>query len=348
LFFTTTQEAPLEPVLPELERLARRTDLVVAALSPEPAQRVGEFVKRRKPPFSIGIGAESRSYQQFRPEHWPSIVMIRPSGRVDQPAVDVFPATRDGLRRLMAMLGRPPADPKGSASTQAGPPDESASDDSLRSILRGDRRILHRRQALRLLRRRMPPAEFLALCDEMQALAGRMEVDTEADRFYFLGEIARQRHLADPAVVQKTPGLSPAERALRERIHSHSGSSPGVVLQPIDAAAIPARDVVEWRKASLALRTGLPEHLLSRLAIAEGLRNHPDLTAARALTLELIADEPDSAIRTELARTLRRICPVGDEEAARLLDEVAAREVDLVQARPAMQYAAYYLRTGVE
>ena len=88
--------------------------------------------------------------------------------------------------------------------------DETTSPDVLRHHVLTDPDTESRLRALKLLRIRMPAPGYLAFCDRV------MEIEVPEGQLHWWGEVAYQRHLADPNAPVKQPLLAESVRLARE------------------------------------------------------------------------------------------------------------------------------------
>jgi len=343
VFFTTVYEGRLEPMLPWLERMSRRKDVVVAALSPEPAERVEDFVKRRRTRFAVGAG--TNAHRRLRIEKWPTLIVIRP-GSESVPRLDGVDLRT--LERLEKQLGSAPAASEHPANVRDLPPDAPL--EQLTQIaVYAEQDDIHRKEALRRLSKRMPPAEFVALCDQLLAsIPDELEFLPRGARYYWEWEIRFLRARSDPNTTAKPEVRSPAEDLHRRLLRNELQMPLGLSLPGKEE--IPSRPVEEWAKDYHAfLGSNLSEHLLARYVLASNLREHPDKPAVRKLILDVLPTEPDFGIRFQLVLALDQVCPLGDEEAIHLLEALAAREAQgLRYTKPSMLSVAHRLRSGEE
>ncbi len=326
-FFSTVQEREAKPWIEKLNKINRREDTVVIGLSAESKERVSKYVEQQKVQFAVG--AKSKAYKKFSIKQFPQVLVLSPKRR----SGDIAPETID-LERLDRRFA-PPAEV---GPLTSGAFDEDSPLDLLRRHAREDSE--DKLRALGLLRKRIPPEEFMEFCDQLLE---------EEENFFRRGDVLFQRQLADPSIPEseKEPLLPPSSEARRLSREN-----------PDDAQWVPVRDYVEGadeRTAEQLFQDYLdhpgdnPADVMIRRNIPDYLARTPDKQRARELLMQMLPMEPDAATRMGIAFSFaNEVCQPGDFEVADFLEQQLQTEKNVRTARPAMEYVIRYLRTGEE
>jgi hypothetical protein len=324
LFFFRCEDKETLRWLDKLNRLARRPDTVVIALTRESPASAEKFIDRLRIRFTVGAG--SRSAETFAIRDFPALRVIERKDRqkvedLEFGAVDAaFPSWQRPLDEL-----------KGEAA--------------LREYVASDADAESREGAVEklweLLQAEGRAGDFASLAD------GQLPI--EADPFIraqmrYFGDLARgiprnDREMSVSTRLRKEYRASPDDprwaevRALEDQA---KGKAPGKLLE------------------LYTLHFGdVPDDVLSRRIIVdeivEGTRdaaNAPYMRAARDVLMQILPAESDHSIRLFATMAFYDTCQVGDIEAADFLDAMAENERNDYTVRPMMEYLAHCLRTG--
>lgn len=332
LFFTTVQEEKVAPLIRRLNRMDQRKDVVVVGLSPQEAGRVEAFIKRHNVRFAVGAGSRTHKNKRFAFKEWPHLVVVR------QPIHDELVIVP--LSDLSAVEALLPPPESAEPSVASGGFDENLPAEVLREHVLGDPDQSARLEALRLLREKMPPGDFMRFCDEIMDL----DRGPDANDITWWGHVGYEKHLADPDVPEKQPVWAPSVKVSHE--YHQTPNDPRWRAFERYVEAIDARSAQELRADFFAHLTDQPDDLLIRREIARHIGQCADTENARRILMELIPGEPDFVIRQRLVGGLMDVCEVGDVEVADFLEQRLAEEDNIRFVRPMMRYVLRYLRTG--
>lgn len=325
-FFSTVGDRDLAEVVPRLNKLHRRRDVVVVGLTPEWPDRAAAFVKGRKVGFAVGAG--SRAYRDFGIKEFPKLVVLWPQrgGRE---------FSRESLE-LKALEERLEPLPEPDAFT-SGAFDENSPAEMLRRHVAEETDRSQRLRALSMLRRVLPAEDFLDFCDLL--------VRGDQDPFWH-GKVLYQRQLADPQVVEKEPRLSPYSMASRACHENPDDPRWDPVREYM--AGIEERTVQQLYQDYWDHLGDDPVDLNIRITIPHTMADLPDKAAARECLMQMFLAEPDFVIRQRIVGALSDACQPGDFEAADFLEEQLQIEENIRAVRPMLEYVIRYLRTGEE
>ena len=331
-FFTTFQKKDVAPFINRLNRLDKRRDTVVVGLTPESKERVKSFIEKRKIRFAVGSG--SRAYKDFRIKRFPRVVVLdhkASSSRI----VETF-ADLESFERWGPEL---PDD----QTLDSGAFTETSAVELLKRHASKDPDHLEQRRAVKILRGKLPAADFMLLCDELLAK------HDPADRMY--GHVAYQRHLADPDAVVKEPLLAGSTLARREEreksddprwvpLHDYFATVDDLAAEQLFQDFF---DRLADDPVNLQIRTEIPRRL-EHIA-----HDYPEQkTAIVEHLMAMLPVETNFANRSRIVGALLGICEPGDLEVAEFLEDRVAQETDIRVVQPMMEYTIRYLRTGEE
>lgn len=325
-FFMTFQKDDPGRWIAMLNKLHRRRDVVVVGLSPESKERVEKFIKKRKVRFTIG--AQSRAYKDFKIKRFPQLVILQSGARGEQSRWTV-PDTAS----LSEWFPDVPLD----EPLESGAFNEKSAVELLKRHAREDADYSEQKRAVKLLREKLPPEEFMDFCDEILAYEYRPALR---------GAISYQKHLADPNAPVKEPLLAPSVRAS----HSFKKNANDPKWNPYHDyfSQIDDRTSEQLVQDFYDHRTDDPIDLLIRRGLPYELVKRPDKENVRSSLMQILLDEPDSAVRQRIVGALSEVCGPGDFEAADFLDTQLKTETNIRVVRPMMEYVIRYLRTGEE
>jgi hypothetical protein len=341
LFFTSRVEEKVVPHLKALERLSRRRNVEVVALSPEPEDKVRSFVEKHKPPFAVG--ASTTAFRRLRVRRWPQLVILRPADKQDRgPNREEIDLSAGALLDVEKRLGAHD-DPVPIEATSIN--ETTPRDLLLRCVLHSPD-VGARLCALPFLREKMSPADFLPLCDRLLAEGGPPNL-TVPWRAGWLQALAYQRHLAASPPMAEVPEYSPEGRAFRDLLRAGVDAQ---LLQDIYQVQLRSKPLAGVREDYLTHRTADPKDVLLRERVAGHLQEcaATDKAAVRALAMELLPLESEFSVRIMLLHALYQACSPGDDEAIAFLERQLEFDREPYGARPFIQCLLDYLRTGVE
>ena len=333
LLFSTSEGGKVEPLLTPLHRLDQQRDVLVVGLSPDRPERVKKFIDKHRIRFLIGAG--SRACLRLGGRRLPRLLLVRSGLDAASPnARSIFPGTPEGLKKLVAQMK---ADSGRNARHLPIPTADQLDDNTpvaqLRlAALQGDRGA--RRRALEILRVKVPPEQFMDVCDEVLMAPP----PPRAAKHYWLraqwyGEVAYLRHLADPNVKEKQPFLSPASDALER-------------LEPADVAfltayklALTEKSVKELRDVYLQRLSDAPLDLVIREQVISNLIDHALNGQEQALNvlMTIAPDEPDTYLRWCIVLGIGSVCHRDDSDHAeviKFLEDMLETEEDIRRVRP--------------
>lgn len=301
--------------------VSERKDVLVLGLTSEPEDRLKDFVLACKPKFALGV--RSTSAKSFGVERFPSIVVLK-SGVSRQ---------EEGLTWIAECLGPPLAERPTSPSERS----IEQLKEALAAASGGVAMPDEAREALESLRIRMDYGEFASLCDDLEK--------RNAMSPSWLGRVRYQRHLADPAVVEKQAWDTPVTAA--QSLWRQSRDDP--VWDPIEDffKDFESRGVLTLEEVVQVYRAHLgddPADLLTRIWLADTLRalDQQHLTPALRTMLDI---EPDAVIRIRLMIALCALAPDGDPETLKHLEHRLDVE-DNIRAKPMLEAAVRMFREG--
>jgi len=325
-FFSTVDERSNAPWIKKLNTLRSRADLAVLALTPESEERVSRFVEAKKVRFPVA--AKCNAYKRFRIKEFPKLIVMPPHQSERNDNTD--PLDFDAFDRRFS--GEPESERLVSAAFS-----DDAPIDVLRDHARLDPVEAESHRALRLLRTRQAPDEFMALCDEL--LGSESNLRRRADIEY-------ERHLANPAIADKEPLLAPASEAL----HAIRQTPDDPQWKPLQEyrERVASRTPDELLEDYLEHSSTAPADLLIRRTIPPTIGESADKARAREILVQMLRAEQDAVIRMNIVYTLATVCQPGDIEIAEFLEDQLRTEKNIRVARPAFEYVIRYLRTGEE
>lgn len=311
----------LKELFKKLEKLSRRKDFMVMALSPDKADPVRQLVKKLK--VRLPVGADSESHRQFKIEDFPQLIILERG------------TDRTARWSTMSIQGIDSLLPGGASdgSTSEGF-DQGSSIDTLTRHAYDDPDIGQRERALEILRGRMPSEEFLKLCDDLLA-----EGDPSQQAY---GKIEYQRHLADPSITEKQPRLAPSALASQARRENPSDSR----WSRVDdyEKGVNAKSLEQLWTDYQAASTDDPADLLIRREIASNLASRTDKIGARAMLMRMLPIENDAGVRVYVVGGMTDVCDQGDLEAAKFLEDYLPHETNILYIRPLVRSSIRYLR----
>lgn len=319
LFFDEKPSRELRKTVLELNKLARRGDVAVFAVT-SGSRAVGRrFTEEYAPRFPVGV--RSASFRSFQVKAFPAIVIINRDGQ--KPLTD--PNTLDSLL--------------GPAAPTADLPAEDLPIQELRERIQAANSPMDL-EALAVLRIRSDSVSFLRFCDEIENSRGPANP-------WWLGQVRYERHLADPSVSQKQSGTSPA----REVIQKARSSGRSTINEV--TAVLKERD--SWSTTELVdrFRSHLgneEDDLMFRWnwASAIGLSGSTEYVDSLVEMLEL---EPDPAIRFWISSGIDEIhmnSPISDPTVLSRLEGRLETEDDIRWARPMLEMTIHNLKYGPE
>ena len=304
-----------EPVA-ELNKLARRSDVVVLAVTAQGDKFARKFVEEFDPRFAVGI--QSRAERQFDVRRYPTVMVFQKEG----------PVRFTDTSELIAKLGPAPAD-EGLAAEQM-----TTSELLVRVRESDDHDVME--ESLSILRMRMPPEEFLGLCDELEYKQGELALS-------WLGKVRYARHLGDPAIPVKQSDSSPGRDAMRkakneggfgrQAIYDLYRSKPEWTTEEL---LDPYLDNLGNSDAELVYRWGWAGIVgdLGKPAYAEALA-------------EMLEIEPDPNVRHRIACAISDIYdnhPFQNPGFVERLERRLEREDNIRWVRPMMELAIHQLK----
>ncbi len=319
LFFDTKQTRGLRETVERLNKLARRSDVVVVGVTPEREQRVRKFLREYRVRFAIGV--QSSSYKSFEVKRFPHVVYIE-----DQKSTFI-----EDLESLQDRLGEPPK-VKGEL-----PPEELDVEDLKQRIDAEDRMDL-----LETLRIRTEPEAFLRFCD---ALASKRN---EEGIPWWQGNLAYQRHLVDDTFEIKQSDSTPARDVWMES--RRLGTRKWVEVREMYASRN------SWSPAEVldvyAKHLGdSPEDIVYRADWIMEIGRSGNTSHVDAL-LDMLEIEGDAAMRNRIAAAIGEIhtsTPLPNpERAIRRLQDALEVEDNIKWGRSGLQLTLDLLRMNPE
>lgn len=333
LFFSTVQgKDETKRYLTRLDKLRRKRDTVVMGLSAESSERVDKFVEKHGIRFPVG--AESKAYKRFLIKKFPMLVVLDFAERATHAQGMAW-----SLDQLDDYVGRSDDD----VGFISGEFDEASSTAQLEDHARHDPDTARRRRALELLRDRMEESAFIELCDNLLE---------SADSHLMRGEIAYQRQLADPTVLDKEPFVAPSVQAGRSRRENPDAPQWDRLREyEISASELSTEQLVAdfFDHQTDAMD---PESLLIRREIASRFNtisedgSVDEKADARAKLMSMLPGETDAAVRLWLVGALWTTTVPGDLEVADFLTEQLKTEPNVRSVRPMMETVIRCLQTG--
>lgn len=322
LFFFSAREAPkdTEIWIKQLNRLARRPDVVVIGLTRDDPGAVEKFIQEKRIRFTVGAG--STVERGFGVTRVP-VVFYRAAGGRGAPAQ----VERDVIDRMV------------SSNEQGGVQDPAklTKDWELKSLIESDADSGTRRAAVKKLwaeHGNNDPQDFIEFAES--------RVSDEIDPWVR----AELRHHCRLARGEPTADTQPNPSTVAFLSFKQNPDAPEWApvkeLQHAVSALSPALLLTEFEKR----QTGTGGDLVSRRFIIHEVARAKDKPAARQVLMQILLQESDASNRLMAAGSLRSVCEVGDTEAAGLLDRLAEAEPHQLRARPMMEAVAEFIRTG--
>lgn len=319
LFFDTKQTRGLRETVERLNKLSRRSDVVVVGVTPEREQRVRKFLREHRVRFAIGV--QSLSYKAFGVKRFPHVVYIEGN---DSKSIDDW-------AWLDARLGEPP---EGSDDL---PPEELDVEDLKQRIDAEDRMDL-----LETLRIRTEPAEFLRYCE---ALAAKRDDEGIP---WWRGNLEYQRHLADDTFEIKQSDSTLARDAWMES--RRLGTRKWTELREMYASrdSWSSAEVLDFYNQHLGDN---PEDIVYRADWIMEIARSGNPSHVNAL-LDMLEIEGDAAMRSRITIAIGEIhttTPLPNPEIAiRRLQDDLEREENILWGRPGLQLAIDLLQLNPE
>lgn len=311
--------------------VSKNREVLVFALTPAREEALASFREKLEPRFPIGT--RSLSYKNFKISNVPTALLLSRAkgvaGEYDDPAA----LTRWWKDVLSA---KPPPSQEDAVS-----PFEVRDWSFFEELDRPDLEKYVRdcafnpsngkntRRALEMLRMRMAPGDFMALCDELSDFVPGRTV-------YNVGAILYERHLADPAVEEKQPDEAPSSEVDRQwradpddaRWDLYRAAAAEFRAHPMWGE----EDVVAFYKRHL---TDMENDVMTRSWVAGELRNRndPDLLPALMRMIDL---EPDPRIRAINVLLMGALSPPGQPDVLRFVQEKLKTEANILFARAAL------------
>lgn len=319
------QYTELEKSFEDLEKLAKRKDFLVMALTPAHDERLQKFIRKAKVDFAVGCGSDA--HKQFKLEKLPKLVILE-QGAQQTATWNAIEMT--GIESLL-----PAESDNGLVSGEF---NDQSSLDILRQHARFDTDNDQRERAVKILRQRMPTEEFLRLCDEMLA-----EGDPSLPPY---GAIDYQRHLADPSIPEKQARFPASSIASQERRANPTNPKWARIdeFEKVAAQKSIGELELEFRNSS----TSDPSDLLIRRTIADELATRSEKADARAIIMRFLPAEPDEGIRLRLVGAMTDVCSPGDREAVQFLEQCLAQEKNIRSVRPLLLTSIRYLNGEID
>jgi hypothetical protein len=315
LVFCEPTDADIGETVRRANRLAVRRDLMVIGLTKASRPAVEAMAQRYRPRFAIGTA--SSSGRAFGVRRTPHFVLIRRAG--------------SGERRELQASELSGLEPKWLRENL--PPDESAETGDLMEFITSPADSLQRRAAVKDLYDRMSAAEFAAYAEEVLQREQNPDVRNRVEywRRVAAGERMEDQVRAPSMVMERAFDQNPDDPAWGEarEVRAHPPATAAAAVEIYEANA--GSDVVSTLKRKWAV---------------DALAGLEDREGVRAACMRLLPEEPDFGIRCLLTSALVQRCDVGDTEAVALLEKMAAQETNIYHARPWMENAVIYLRTG--
>jgi len=316
LFIGVKLTRDLEGQVTELNKIARRSDVVVVGVTSEGEAFGRRFIEKFDPRFAVGV--QSRAARAFDVRQFPSVLVFRreETTRFTDPA------------EVSTSLG---AAPSGDEL-----PLERLSTSELRDHVRATDDTTVLEESLSILRLRMPPDEFMSLCDELEYLKGQNSLGWK-------GTVRYQRHLADPDALIKQSDVSPGREAFwkakkegtfpTQEVHDLFRSKPEWTTDELmgpfldNLGTSDAELVYRWDWAGMIGNLGTPKY-------------------ADALA-EMLEAEPDANLRMRIAAAISDIYdnhPFQDPALVERLERQLQREDDIRWVRPMLELAIHQLK----
>lgn len=305
--------------LRKLNRLARKPSVVVIGLTRDKREDCERFIRANRIAFTIG--AESETVRQLKPRRLPAVYELDRDGKDGEPSelesLDAIVPNWDNIPRQQI---------------------EQMEELELRAFVESDAFGWNRCVGLERLWTLVGSQRRDEFVQYMDSLIDGEEHPWVRGRMRHLQWVAKGLIPAQDAPSESTTALqefqqNPDADQWREarQFKSRMGQ-------------MPVSELLEtYRQNFGAGRNG---DVIRRFA-TDQLSTAADRSAARAALLEIISADLDHSVRLHAAGGLAQVCDVGDLAAADVLDALAESEPHVKNVRPAMEYAAQYLRTGV-
>ncbi len=314
------EDRELPRLLRRLSIVARRPDVVVIGLTPDSRGAVERLIEQHHVRFTLG--ARSRSAGEFLRERSPRLIRVRRSAGVGE----IQPLDAEALVREYAQYS--------GASGGASPATLREPWELLTLIGAPTIPSLQRAAAVNRLYSTVSPSEFLALAD---ALLDEQSDPDVRNRLEFYALKARGVDVDDQM-------LAPSAAYLRE--YQAAADDPAWAAVRTFEQSVGNRDAPQLTADYWDHLSDAPADALIRWLVAGHLPRVARNGEVREALFEMLAAEPDFAVRGMLTSALAQTCTIGDLDAAARLEKLAESEPNLYHVRPWMQATARYLRTG--
>ena len=324
LFFFEARDRTSARLVPSLNRLHRRPDVLVIGLTRDSRGAVVEFIRRQRVLFTIG--AQSKSAREFGITKLPALVRVRGPKRADMERLDP-----DELGKLAPDWG-----PHGEENVEAiHEPWE------LKAFIESDAYGRNRRNAALKL-------YGMTDADSFEQF-GERHLPFEGDPWVRSAIEFLMSH-PTPQEIQEQKGPAPAVEFWKAYHGDPNAPEWAPVKRYHSGTPVGEQTVGRLARDYWNHDTESASDLVIRRSIAMALngRHGESREQARAALLDMIPAEPDWAIRLYLAGALLDVCDVGDTEVADFLEAESQHEPHFFVVKPMMQYMSYYLRTGEE
>jgi len=319
LWFFTTRDRESHAIVPKLNRLQRRPDLVVIGITEDSRVDAERFIRQTRAGFTVGAGSPMLKRLDIRPSAQLYRLSRKEGGRISR--VDV-----SNLDSLLPDWG-----PYGEEDIS-----QLDEDWELVDFISSDALGQRRAEAVRKLFAYGDRAALIDLADRLLPEERNPWVRNALIYFKERAEGTRE------------PQPEPAPSTIHYRVFSDKLDAPEWATAREYLRRVESLSVTQLLSDYRNHLTDQPNDVVIRRIIVDHLEHVQDRTAARSALLEMVAREPDYFIRLRLVGSFSTVCNVGDQEVADYLDALAETETNLLHVRPMMEYVAYVLRTGQE
>lgn len=330
----------LKAYVEKLNELARkRSDVLIVGLTTAKDVELQPFYKALKPAFPIGL--QSTGYRRFDVKSFPELrtfTFNASENAADVKVILTAAALDDVLPPAMEQPSGPTATPEDLDSR------ETADLKDLVETLTGDVtqagmvQVPQFEEALKLLRIRMDSVEFMDLCDDLKEQTPGYGI--------YLRRIAYERHMADPAILEKQSDDSPGGPILHEWRLTREDPKWSKVsaffealdkIEPLTTEAIvdQYKTVMTDEPCDVVIRSWYSDHLVSKgRFVLQGLFRLYDL-------------EADPRIRGKIANDISKLAQQpGDPEVISFFEEKLQTEENIFWVRPILESQLYWLHGG--
>lgn len=324
LFFFQSRDERSAKLIPRLNRLHRKPDVVVIGLSEESPKTLEAYIAKHKIRFCVGAG--SGSAKKYKVTKFPTLIRLRGERRADpvileQSEFDAYipdwgPDEEETVKRLEDVA-------------------------ELMTFVATAKDNRGRQTACVKLYHKLSPEEFEAYAEEVLAFEGNPYIRRAVE---FL---ARRPTEAELAIETDLPTSSKYQNDYDKNPDAPEWAAARKFSEGMPLRERTLEQLTEeyWQHASDDANDVLIRYFVAK---ALNFRPHEERDMLRDALFDIIPREPDRGIRTYLVGALMVQTETGDEELAAFYEAQAERETSAFRLKPFMDYLAFAIRNCVD